>query len=131
MIVVTGAAGFIGSNVVAALNERGRDDVVVCDWLGQDLRWQNLRKRTFRDIVAPEGLIAYLGRARPEAIIHLGANSATTTVDGDELMRVNFKATLDLVDYCAREGVKLVYASSAATYGDGENGFVDDGSLAA
>ncbi len=129
MIVVTGAAGFMGSNVVAALNEQGRDDLVVCDRLGQDLRWQNLRKRTFRDFVPPDQLLAALGRIRPEAIFHLGANSSTTTTDADELMRVNFRFTLDLVDYCAREGVKLVYASSAATYGAGENGFDDDPSL--
>jgi ADP-L-glycero-D-manno-heptose 6-epimerase len=131
MILVTGAAGFIGSNVVAALNEQGRDDIIVCDKLGQDLRWQNLRKRTFRDFVPPDQLPAYLERVRPEAILHLGANSSTTTVDADGLMRVNFRCTLDLIDYCAREAVKLVYASSAATYGDGESGFFDDGSLAA
>jgi ADP-L-glycero-D-manno-heptose 6-epimerase len=131
MIVVTGAAGFIGSNIVAALNEHGRDDLIVCDWLRQDLRWLNLRKRTFRDLVAPEQLLAQLAHTRPEAILHMGANSSTTTNDGDALMRVNFKFTLDLIDYCAREGVKLIYASSAATYGDGENGFDDDGSLAA
>ncbi|MBV9290297.1 MAG: ADP-glyceromanno-heptose 6-epimerase [Hyphomicrobiales bacterium] len=131
MIVVTGAAGFIGSNVVAMLNEQGRDDLVLCDRLGQDLRWQNLRKRTFRDFVPPDQLLPYLGRRRPEAIVHLGANSSTTTTDAEELMRGNFRFTLDLIDYCTREGVRLVYASSAATYGDGENGFVDDGSLAA
>jgi ADP-L-glycero-D-manno-heptose 6-epimerase len=131
MIVVTGAAGFIGSNIVASLNEQGRDDLIVCDWLGQDLRWQNLRKRTFRDLVPPEHLLAELPRIKPDAIFHLGANSSTTTTNGDELMRMNFKYTLGLVDYCAREGIKLVYASSAATYGDGESGFVDDSSLAA
>jgi ADP-L-glycero-D-manno-heptose 6-epimerase len=131
MIVITGAAGFIGSNIVSALNEQGRDDLVVCDWLRQDLRWQNLRKRTFRDFVPPDQLLAQVERIRPEAILHLGANSSTTATDGDELMRVNFKYTLDLIDFCARTGAKLVYASSAATYGDGESGFNDDGSLAA
>lgn len=131
MIVVTGAAGFIGSNIVAALNEQGRDDLVVCDHLGQDLRWQNLRKRTFRDFIPPNQLLEQLGRIRPQAIFHLGANSSTTTTDGEELMRVNFRFTLDLIDYCAREGVKLVYASSAATYGAGENGFDDESSLCA
>jgi ADP-L-glycero-D-manno-heptose 6-epimerase len=131
MIIITGAAGFIGSNIVAALNDQARDDLVVCDWLRQDLRWLNLRKRTFRDLVPPEQLLTQLAQTRPEAILHMGANSSTTTNDGDALMRVNFKFTLDLVDYCAREGVKLIYASSAATYGDGENGFDDDGALAA
>jgi len=131
MIIVTGAAGLIGSNIVAALNEQGRDDIVVCDWLGQDLRWQNLRKRMFRDFVFPNDLMDYLSRVRPDAIIHMGANSSTTAADGDELMRVNAKFTLALIDYCAEAGVPLIYASSAATYGEGENGFVDDGSLKA
>jgi ADP-L-glycero-D-manno-heptose 6-epimerase len=131
MIIVTGAAGFIGSNIVAALNEAGRDDVVVCDWLGQDSRWQNLRKRMFRDFIFPEELIAFCQKSKPDAIIHMGANSSTTAADGDEIMRVNTKFTLALLDHCTAAGVPLVYASSAATYGEGENGFEDDNALAA
>ncbi|HTR87107.1 MAG TPA: ADP-glyceromanno-heptose 6-epimerase [Reyranella sp.] len=132
MIVVTGAAGFIGSNVVAALNERGRTDLAVCDRLGSDQRWFNLRKRQFREFVFPEDLTAFLdGRKDIEAVIHLGANSSTTASDGDEIMRSNFLYSLALLDWCAGRGVPLVYASSAATYGDGSAGFGDGLDLAA
>lgn len=131
MILVTGAAGFIGSNVVAAFNDAGRSDVVVCDWLGQDERWQNLRKRAFRDFVFPGDLSNWLLDAKLEAVIHLGANSSTTARDGDEIMRNNFQASLRLLDWCAARAVPLVYASSAATYGDGSRGFGDGLSLSA
>jgi ADP-L-glycero-D-manno-heptose 6-epimerase len=132
MIVVTGAAGFIGSNVVAALNDKGRNDIVVCDWLGHDERWQNLRKRMFRDYVFPDRLMDFLRDAgRVDAVIHMGANSSTTATDGDAIVRTNFQASLALLDWCADRKVPLIYASSAATYGDGANGFADGLSFAA
>ena len=127
MIVVTGGAGFIGSNIVAALNEAGRTDVVVCDTLGLEGKWQNLRKRTLQDIVPPRQLLAWLDQHPDiEAIVHMGANSSTLAVDGDEVIESNFRASLQLLDWCAARGVKFIYASSAATYGDGEQGFDDD-----
>ena len=88
MIVVTGAAGFIGSNIVAALNDQGRTDIAVCDWLGSDKRWMNLRKRMFRTFVFPDQLLGYLEKADDiEAIIHMGANSSTTASDGDSIVK--------------------------------------------
>ena len=127
MIVVTGGAGFIGSNIVAALNDAGRTDVVVCDTLGTDGKWQNLRKRTLQDIVPPRELMAWLDQRQDiEAIIHMGANSSTLAVDGDEVIESNFRASLHLLDWCTTHGVKFIYASSAATYGDGSRGFDDD-----
>ena len=132
MIVVTGAAGFIGSNVVAALNQRGQTDIAVCDWLGQDQRWMNLRKRMFRHFVFPEDLMGFLDEAEEvEAIVHMGANSSTTATDGDAIVRTNLQFSLKLLDWCTENEVPLVYASSAATYGDGNEGFDDRLSLAA
>ena len=125
MILITGAAGFIGSNVVASLNARGRNDLVLSDWLGSNECWLNLRKRSFRNFVFPEDLLGELNRLRPEAILHLGANSSTTATDGDAVMRTNFQYTLKLLDWCTEARIPFIYASSAATYGDGSCGFDD------
>ncbi|POF62711.1 ADP-glyceromanno-heptose 6-epimerase [Novacetimonas maltaceti] len=131
MIVVTGGAGFIGSNIVAALNEAGRMDVAVCDRLGRDGKWQNLRQCVVQDIVPPHELLAWLDRqGEVEAIIHMGANSSTMAQDGDEVMESNFRFSLALLDWCTKRQVRFIYASSAATYGDGAHGFEDDLSLA-
>ena len=127
MILVTGGAGFIGSNIVAALNDSGRRDVVVCDHLGSDGKWLNLRKRVVQDIVPPAELFTWLaGRSDIEAVIHMGANSSTLATDGDAIMESNFRFSLKLLDWCTARDVKFIYASSAATYGDGDEGFDDD-----
>ena len=125
MILVTGGAGFIGSNIVAALNASGRGPVVVSDLLRQGGKWQNLRKRQIADIIPPEELAAWLPGKSLEAVIHMGANSATTASDGDEVMRRNFRFSLMLLDWCTQRGVPFIYASSAATYGDGGQGYDD------
>ena len=126
MILVTGGAGFIGSNVVAALNEAGRADVVVCDWLGTEGKWRNLAKRQLADIVAPEALMGWLDGRKLDAIIHLGAISETTATDGDLVIETNFRLSMRLLDWCTQTRTPFLYASSAATYGDGEQGFADD-----
>ena len=131
MLLVTGGAGFIGSNLVAALNEAGRADVVVCDWLGQDGKWRNLAKRQLADIVPPEQLMAWLAGRRLEGVFHLGAISETTATDGDLVVETNFRLSMRLLDWCTAQAVPFVYASSAATYGDGISGFDDDPSLMA
>ena len=126
MILVTGGAGFIGSNIIAGLNEAGRADVVACDLLRAGSKWQNLRKRALADIVPPEELAAWLPGRRLDAVIHMGANSSTMASDGDEVMRRNFRFSLMLLDWCTASQVPFLYASSAATYGDGAQGYDDD-----
>jgi len=128
--VVTGGAGFIGSNIVAGLEARGAGDVVVVDVLGSGEKWRNIAKRELADLIPPAALFPFLGEhaSHIHAVIHMGAISSTTEMDVDALVRENLRLSLDLWHWCAAEGVPLIYASSAATYGDGETGFRDDDS---
>ncbi len=126
MHIVTGGAGFIGSNLVAALCARG-EEVVVVDRLRQGVKWRNLAKHPVAGIVPPEDLAAFLARRPPvRALFHMGAISATTETDGDLVARTNIALPQMLWDWCAEAGVPFIYASSAATYGDGAQGFEDD-----
>jgi ADP-L-glycero-D-manno-heptose 6-epimerase len=131
MLLVTGGAGFIGSNIVAALNAAGRADVVVCDVLGHDGKWRNLAKRQLADVVPPAELTDWLKGRRLDALIHLGAISETTATDGDLVIETNFRLSMRLLDWCTVNPTPFIYASSASTYGDGAQGFRDDQSLAA
>jgi len=126
MYVVTGGAGFIGSNIVAALAARGAE-VVVCDWWRSDERWRNVAKHEIAEIVAPEDGLAWLERHAKsvQAVIHMGAISTTTETDVDLIVANNVKATLGLIQWCTESQTRLIYASSAATYGDGAAGFDD------
>ena len=129
LILVTGAAGFIGSNVAGMLAVDGVR-VVACDWFEQGGKWTNLQGVLLHDVIRPEALPAWLKAQAepPSAIVHMGAVSATTETDVDLIVERNVRATLDLWTYAAEHGSRLVYASSAATYGDGSQGFVDDDS---
>jgi ADP-L-glycero-D-manno-heptose 6-epimerase len=131
MLLVTGGAGFIGSNVVAALNEAGRADVAVCDVLGHDRKWRNLAKRQLADVVAPAELLSWLNGRRLEAVIHLGAISETTATDADLVIETNFRLSMRLLEWCTAARTPFIYASSASTYGDGAQGFSDDQSKTA
>ncbi|MDJ0893687.1 MAG: ADP-glyceromanno-heptose 6-epimerase [Alphaproteobacteria bacterium] len=131
MILITGGAGFIGSNLLAALEARGAHELVVCDRLGSGDKWRNIAKREIAALVAPEDLAAFLADApdRLEAVFHMGAVSSTTETDADLIAHSNFSLSSRLWELCAARDIRLIYASSAATYGDGGAGFDDDGSI--
>jgi ADP-L-glycero-D-manno-heptose 6-epimerase len=128
-IIVTGAAGFIGRNTVAALNQRGRTNLLLVDHLGHEEKWQNLLGLQFDDLISPEKFLALIQEdklPKAEACIHLGACSATTEKDADHLLENNTHYTQALCEWNLKKGTRFVYASSAATYGDGEHGYRDN-----
>ena len=129
MLIVTGAGGFIGSVLVWALNQAGHSDIVIVDHFGRDDKWRNIAKREFFEIVAPDELEGWLSRfgREVEAIFHLGANSSTTENDAGLIIKTNLNASIAMWRWCANQGTPLIYASSAATYGDGTEGFDDAG----
>lgn len=131
MIIVTGGAGFIGSNLVAALAAQGQRDIVVCDWLGTEGKWRNIAKQPLADIIAPEALPGFIeaNAGRITTIYHLGAISETTATDGDLVLDRNFRFSVSLWHACLRHDIAFIYASSAATYGDGALGFEDSNDL--
>lgn len=133
MLVVTGGGGFIGSVLCAALNEAGRSDLVIVDRFGSGDKWRNIAKREFDEIIPPEALFPWLDRHgdEVEAVFHLGANSSTFAVDADEMIAGNLNYSMAMWRWCAAHGRKLIYASSAATYGDGAAGFDDAGGIEA
>jgi ADP-L-glycero-D-manno-heptose 6-epimerase len=125
--LITGGAGFIGSNIAAALDGAGAD-IVVSDRLGKDEhKWRNIAKRRLLDIIPPEAARAFLdaNHGKIRGVVHMGAISTTTEADVDAIVLNNIRLSIDLWTFCARKNIPLVYASSAATYGDGREGFLD------
>jgi len=132
LIIVTGGAGFIGSHIVRTLAEAG-SRVVISDLLRTGDKWRNIAPARLHDILRPDMLSAWLDRhsANVGAIVHMAAISSTTEADVDRFVENNIRLTLDLWEWCAANAVRFIYASSAATYGDGSAGFGDDQSPAA
>jgi len=129
--LVTGGAGFIGSNVLASLNEAGHADIAINDILGSDGKWRNLAGRQLAEFVPPADLPRWLEGRKLDAVVHLGAISSTTATDADLLIETNFRLSLRLFEWCASTRTPFIYASSAATYGNGAAGFADDWSSGA
>jgi ADP-L-glycero-D-manno-heptose 6-epimerase len=133
LALVTGGAGFIGSVIVDRLIRDGWD-VAVCDWLGEaELgKWRNLAKHPIADFVPPETMFDWLAAHRSQlgAVVHMGAISSTTEPDADLIVTTNLVLSRRLWDWCCEAGVRMIYASSAATYGDGDQGFDDADDLA-
>ena len=129
MIVVTGGAGFIGSAIVWELNRRDKKDILIVDELGTDEKWKNLVGLHFEDFVNKHKFIDSINKGafiNADAILHLGANSSTTEKDADHLFNNNYLYTETLAEFCLKNNIRFIYASSAATYGDGSLGFNDD-----
>ncbi|MHC4755577.1 MAG: ADP-glyceromanno-heptose 6-epimerase [Planctomycetota bacterium] len=130
MIVVTGGAGFIGSAIIAELNRRGQNDILIVDELGKDQKWKNLRNLAFADYLEKDDFLNLVIENKIslpiKAILHMGACSDTTETDASYLIRNNYECTKVLTQWATNDNIRFIYASSAATYGDGSAGFLDD-----
>ena len=135
MIIVTGGAGFIGSNIVKAFNDRGRKDILIVDHLGKGMKFKNLLGLEFDQMQSKEDFFAALDNKEEaeqlldfniQAVIHMGACSDTMEYDGDYMWQNNYEFSLALLDFCVFNNIPLIYASSASTYGLGKKGFREE-----
>jgi len=125
MIVITGAGGFIGSNILYHLNQKGLKRIILCD---ENFKKNNINKREYLKIVKPNKLIDYMETKTKiiDAVIHMGANSSTTEKNLKKIYSQNTRFSKNLWNWCSKNKVRLIYASSAAIYGDGQSGFDDN-----
>ena len=132
MIIVTGGAGFIGSACVRMLNDEGIDDILIVDDLGHGEKWKNLRGKRISDYLHKEAFIERVSTGKEfdavTAVIHMGACSSTTETDAEYMLENNYHYSRVLAEWCLRNRIRFIYASSAATYGDGSMGFSDNDS---
>jgi ADP-L-glycero-D-manno-heptose 6-epimerase len=135
MIIVTGGAGFIGSAFIWKLNAEGIDDILIVDELGQTEKWKNLVNRRYVEYIHKDVFLRMICNEqvpfKPRAIFHMGACSSTTERNADYLMDNNYHYTCRLAEWALTQEVRFIYASSAATYGDGSQGFSDENSATA
>tara|TARA_B100000945_G_scaffold285408_1_gene255669 strand:- start:2885 stop:3820 length:936 start_codon:yes stop_codon:yes gene_type:complete len=127
MIVVTGGAGFIGSNILKGLNDAGEENIIVVDNLSNSQKHLNLNRLSFTDYIDKDDFLECLGKMKNvSTIFHQGACSSTTEKDGKYMMANNYEFSKTLLGYCLENKIDFLYASSAAVYGNGENGFVEE-----
>lgn len=128
MIVVTGACGFIGSSVIKVLNDLGHEDILAVDDFDTTIKWKNLLGKKYTEFISRHEALSWLQKTKKDiaAIIHLGANSSTTGQDGSIYYEMNYRNSIDLANFALKRNIRFIYASSAATYGNGSKGFSDE-----